>query len=301
MKVSTLCLGTNMFGNYMDEAAAVRVMHACKDNGINFVDTSDSYSRGASEAMVGKGIKGARSHWIVATKVFSPMGDGPNDRGASRKHIMDGVEASLRRMETEYIDLYQIHFWDPETPLEETLRTLDDLVCSGKVRYVGCSNYSGWQLLKSMWVSKEHNFVRYESVQPAYNLLNRAIEQELLPACKDQEVGVIPYQVLMGGLLTGRYKKDEPPPAGSRFERRPEMKDRMFNERVAALADKLGGVARKYERTQAELLLGWSLANPVITSAIVGCSKPEQVVDNARAVEKPLTKEEVDAINALLV
>ena len=295
LKVSTLCLGTNMFGGYMDQPAAVGVMDACRDQGINFVDTSDSYSRGASETMVGAGIKSARSHWIVATKVYSAMGEGANDRGASRKHIMDGVEASLRRLGTDYIDLYQVHFWDAETPLEETLRTLDDLVRQGKVRYIGCSNYSGWQLMKSLWTSDKNGFVRYESVQPAYNLLNRAIEAEVLPTCADQGVGVIPYQVLMGGMLTGKYNRGEAPPAGSRFAARPQMLERMYTDRVASLTAKLGNAAKKYARTQAELLLGWALANPVITSVIVGCSKPEQVADNVKSVDKPLTAEEVEA------
>lgn len=295
LKVSTLCLGTNMFGGYMDEAAAVTVMHACKDQGINFVDTADIYSRGASETMVGKAIKGVRASWVVGTKVVGAMGDGVNDRGASRKHIMDGVEASLRRLDTDYIDLYQMHFWDPETPLEETLRTLDDLVRQGKVRYVGCTNYKGWQLVKALSVSERSGFVRYESVQPAYNLLDRGIEAELLPACQDQQVGVIPYQVLMGGLLSGRYKKGEAPPPGSRYASRPQMMDRFFTDRVAALADRMGEVARRYERTAAELLLGWALANPVITSVIVGASRPEQVAENVRAVDKPLTPEEVEA------
>lgn len=295
LKVSSLCLGTNMFGGYMDEAAAVRVMDAGREKGINFVDTSDSYSRGASETMVGVGIRSARSHWIVGTKVFSPMGEGPNDRGASRKHIMDGVEASLRRLGTDYIDLYQIHYWDPETPLEETMRTLDDLVSQGKVRYVGCSNYSGWQLMKALSVSERNGFIRYESVQPAYNLLNRAIEAELLPTCADQGVGVTPYQVLMGGMLTGKYTKGEAPPPGTRFASRPQVMERMYTDRVAGLAGRLGDLSKRYERTQAELLLGWALANPTITSVIVGCSKPEQVAENVCAVDKPLSAEEAEA------
>ena len=285
-----------MFGGYVDQASAIKVMDACVDHGINFIDTADMYGSGASETVIGAGLKGKRHQWVIATKFFAPMGQGPNDRGASRKHILDAVEASLRRLQTDHLDLYQIHYWDPETPVEETLRTLDDLVRQGKVRYIGCSNFAGWQLVKSLWASDRNGFVRFESVQPHYNLLNREIEKDLLPACADQQVGVIPYQILMGGLLTGRYKKGQPAPPGSRLAAWGQYMEQMHTDKVAAVSQRLVDLGRQSERTAAELLLGWGLANPVVTSLIIGASKPEQVAENTRAVEKPLTPAEAEAV-----
>ncbi|MCI0841057.1 MAG: aldo/keto reductase, partial [Chloroflexi bacterium] len=193
LKVSRVCIGTNMFGaDYVDDARAISVVHAALDNGVNFIDTADAYNDGRSEEVVGKAVKGRRSDYVVATKGFVATGPGENDRGLSRKHLMDAVEDSLRRLGTDYIDLYQLHYWDPDTPLEETLGTLDDLVHQGKIRYIGCSNFAAWQLCRALWVSDKNGFARIESLQPEYNFGKRDIEAELFPLCEDQGVGVIP-------------------------------------------------------------------------------------------------------------
>ncbi|MBI4234445.1 MAG: aldo/keto reductase [Chloroflexi bacterium] len=299
LKVSRICLGTNMLGGYVDEEASIRVVDACMEHGVNFIDTADSYNAGRSEEVLGKAMKGRRKEIILATKVYSPQGQGINDRGASRKHIMDGVAASLRRLQTDYIDLYQIHFWDAETPLEETLRTLDDLVRRGMVRYIGCSNFAAWQLCKALWVSDKLGLERFESVQPSYNFMHREIERELLPACLDQQVGVIPYQVLMSGMFAGRYREGEAPPPGSRMAERPQSRERNFRKEIFGVAEKLGGLAQQSGHTPAQLTLAWALANPAITSVIAGASKPEQVAQNAKVADITLSPEEVAACNAV--
>ena len=194
LKVSRICLGTNMFGaGYVDDARAISVVHRAHELGINFIDTADAYNSGLSEHVVGKAVRGRRHDFVVGTKGFIATGDGVNSGGLSRKHLMGAVEASLRRLDTDYIDLYQVHFWDPHTPLEETLRTLNDMVRQGKVRHVGCSNFAAWQLCRALWVSDKLGLERFESVQPAYNFDRRDIEAELFPLCEDQGVGVIPY------------------------------------------------------------------------------------------------------------
>ncbi|MBI2935812.1 MAG: aldo/keto reductase [Chloroflexi bacterium] len=299
LKVSRLCLGTNMFGDYVDEAASLKVLDAAVEHGINFLDTSDSYARGASETIIGKGIKGRRQQVIVATKVVTAMGPGVNDRGASRKHIMDGVEASLRRLDTDYIDLYQIHQWDPDTPLEESLRALDDLVHQGKVLYIGCSNFAAWQLTKALWISDKLNLHRFESVQPPYNLVNRGIERELFPLCADQEIAILPYLVLMGGLFSGRYVAGATPPAGSRMAARQWMRDRVFTPENIDLVERIKGLAQQSGRSPTDFVLGWALAKPLLTSIIVGASRPEQVVQNVAVLEKPLSPEQVEACDKL--
>ena len=235
LKVSRVCLGTNMFGaGYVEDDRAVSVIDAALDAGVNFIDTADAYNAGHSEVVVGKAVRTRRHQFVVATKGFIATGDGPNDIGLSRKHLIDAVESSLRRLGTDYIDLYQVHYFDPDTPLEESLGTLDDMVSAGKIRYIGCSNFAAWQLTKALWVSDKRGYERFESVQPEYNLGKRDIEGELFAACDDQGVGVIPYQIFMGGVLTGRYDPNAVPPDDSHMASRhaQRAKDTYWNDRT---------------------------------------------------------------------
>ena len=302
LKVSRICLGTNMFGaGYVDDDRAISVVRRAHELGINFIDTADAYNAGASEHVVGKAVRGRRHDFVIGTKGFVATGDGVNSSGLSRKHLMDAVEASLRRLDTDYIDLYQVHFWDPDTPLEETLRTLDDMVRQGKVRHVGCSNFAAWQLCRALWVSDKLGLERFESVQPAYNFDRRDIEAELFPLCEDQGVGVIPYQVLMGGVLTGSYDMRSGPPEDSHMSsrhaeraRESYWRDENFDraERLKTLAAELG-----WEPTQ--LVLAWVLSRPSVASVIVGASRPEQIEKNAAAVDIDLPAAAAKALEQL--
>ena len=302
LKVSTVCVGTNMFGaGYVDDARAVSVIDAAFDAGINFIDTADAYNSGHSEVVVGKAVSSHRHDFVVATKGFIATGPGPNDIGLSRKHLMDAVEASLSRLDTDYIDLYQVHYFDPDTPLEETLKTLDDLVRQGKIRYIGCSNFAAWQLMRALWVSDRDGFERFESVQPEYNLGKRDIEGELFDACSNQDVGIIPYQIFMGGVLTGRYNPDSPPPSDSHMASRhaQRAKDTYWTDRTFKMVETLKGAAAELEISVPQLLVAWTLSRPQITSVIVGASRPEQAQSNADAVSIELPEEIVARLDSL--
>ena len=220
LKVSALGLGTNNFGERMDEKASVGIVHAALDAGINFIDTANRYGGGHSEEFIGKAVKGRRWQALIGTKFGRNAGKGPNDAGGSRQHIMKAIEASLRRLDTDYIDLYQMHVSDPETPIEETLRALDDLIRQGKVRYIGCSGFRAWELCEALWTARMLNLNSFVSVQPAYNLLEREIEEDLVPLCRRYNVGIIPYHPLAAGFLTGKYRQGEPIPPGTRFPSR---------------------------------------------------------------------------------
>ena len=288
LKVSRICVGTNMFGaGYVDDRRAISLVDAGYELGINFIDTADAYHAGHSEHVVGKAVEGRRHEFVVSTKGFVPTGAGVNERGLSRKHLIDAVEGSLRRLASDYIDIYHVHFWDAETPLEETLRTLDDLVRQGKIRYLACSNFAAWQLCKALWVSDKHGLERFESVQPEYNLARREIEQELFPLCADQEVGVTPYQIFMGGVLTGAYNRDAPPPEGTHLTSRhaQRARDTYWNDENFDRVEGMKTMAAELGCDLTQLALAWALANPVITSVIVGASRPEQVAKNAEAVD----------------
>lgn len=302
LKVSPVCLGTNMFGaGYVEDDRAVSVIDAAFDAGINFVDTADAYNAGHSEVVVGKAVRGRRDDFVVATKGFIATGDGPNDVGLSRKHLISAVEASLRRLDTDYIDLYQVHYYDPDTPLEESLRTLDDLVRSGKIRYIGCSNFAAWQLMKALWVSDKHGFERFQSVQPEYNLGKRDIEGELFDACDDQDVGIIPYQIFMGGILTGRYDRSSPPPDDSHMASRHAQRamGTYWNERTFDMVESLKTIAAELEISVPQLLIAWALSRPQITSVIVGASRPEQAYANAEVASIRLPDEVAQRMDAL--
>ncbi len=304
LKVSAICLGTMQFGWTADEATSHRIMSKAIELGCNFFDTADVYTRwtegndgGVSERIIGNWlVKGEirRQDLILATKVRGTMGDGPNDKGLSRHHILNEVENSLRRLQTDYIDLYQVHSPDPETPLDETLTALSDLVRSGKVRYIGCSNYPAWLLAKSLWISDVRNLARFDSLQPHYSLVHRAeFERELQPLCLDQGVGVIPYSPLGAGFLTGKYRRDAPMPDSARARR---IQDRYMNEQGFAAIDKLEEIGISHDATIAQTAIAWVLANPAVSSAIIGANNVEQLVDTMGGAGIKLTSGEYNAI-----
>ena len=301
LKVSAVGLGGNTFGRYVDEAGTARIIHHALDVGINFFDTADTYSNGVSEEYVGKALRDRRERGLIATKLAMKMGEGPNDRGLSRHHVLGGVDANLRRLGTDYIDLLQVHAWDPETPLEETMRALDDVVRAGKVRYIGCSNFSAWQLTQALWVGDKRGYAPFVSVQPRYSLLDRAIERELLPACRAFGIGIVPYSPLAGGLLTGKYRGGARPEgargteqaASGFFERQLAGKDEGVIDRLAEWAEARG-------HQLGELAVAWLLGHPEVSTVIAGVTRPEQVDENAGAAGWTLTPEEVEEIGRLV-
>ncbi|MGC9398420.1 MAG: aldo/keto reductase [Anaerolineae bacterium] len=292
LKVSELCLGAMTFGRETEEEESYALLDRFAEAGGNFIDTANVYSHGVSETIVGRWLKERRREdYVIATKVRFPMGDGPNDQGLSRKHILASVEESLRRLQTDYIDLYQIHAWDPGTPLEETLSTLHALVRSGKVRYIGASNVTGWQLQKAMDLSKQLGWEGFVSLQPLYNLLDRSIEWELLPVCRNEGIGVIPWSPLRGGWLSGKYHRGmEGPPKGSRVEKAEEEgwseAWSVYNtEHTWRVIDELFAVAEEIGRTPAQVALNWVLHRPGITAPIIGVRKMSHLEDNLGAAE----------------
>jgi aryl-alcohol dehydrogenase-like predicted oxidoreductase len=300
LKVSAVGVGCNQFGSVVDRDGTRAIVQRALEVGINFFDTADSYgNRGASEEFLGGALAGLWHKVVVATKVQATMGDGPNDSGASRYHIQAGVEASLRRLKTDHIDLYQIHNFDPGTPLEETMRALDDLVRAGKVRYIGCSNFLAWQMARANDLAERTGWEAFVSVQPHYHMLERHIERELLPYCQFANVGILPYFPLAGGFLTGKYERGQAPAAGTRGSRSPYVQ-KYLTDANFDLLDRLRPIATAHGRTLAHLAIAWLLAQPQVASVIAGATRPEQVEDNARAAEWTLTPEEVQQIRGLL-
>ena len=299
LKVSTICLGTMQFGWTTDEVHAHQVMSQAIELGCNFFDTADVYSRwaennpgGVSEEIIGRWLKNQknRGNLILATKVRSQMGGLPTEQGLSRHHIFDAVHNSLRRLQTDYIDLYQTHWPDEETPLEETLSALNDLVRQGKVRYIGCSNYPAWLLMKSLWLSDVHQLARFDSLQPHYNLVHRPeFERELQAVCLDQGIGVIPYSPLGGGFLTGKYRRDMPLPETARAQ---GVQRRYMNEAGYKAVDKLEEVGQAHNATIAQTAIAWVLANPAVSSAIIGANTVEQLTETVKGAGIQLTDEE---------
>ena len=299
LKVSAIGLGGNTFGNGADEAQTARIIHRALDLGINFIDTADTYSRGVSEQFVGKAVAGRRQQALIATKVYGRMGEGPNDTGLSRKHILEGVEASLKRLDTDYIDLYQVHNVDASTPIYETLSTLDGLVRQGKVRYIGCSNFLAWQLCEALWASDRKDLTPFVSVQPRYNVIDRTIERELVPFCRQYGIGIVPYSPLAGGILTGKYRLGEAPPADTRAGRNPRLQQQL-NEAMLGKVSALAKWARDQGHDVGHLALAWLLSRPEVSTIIAGATKPEQVEDNARAAEWRLSAGDLEEIDRLL-
>ncbi len=296
--VSAYALGTNAFGGRADEQTSIAIIHHATDHGVNLIDTANIYPETNSERIIGTAIRDRRDRVVLATKSAAKMGDGPNDRGASRWHIMREVERSLARLATDYIDLYQMHTWDGQTPLEETLRALDDLVSAGKVRYIGCSNYAAWQLCRALWVSDRRDFVRFDSVQPAYSPADRRIETELVPCCLAEGVGILAYFPLAGGVLTGKYKPGSPPPQGSRALTQPVFAKRL-NDQNLRLAQDMAGLASEIGCTVAQLTLAWVMHRPGITSALVGATKVAQQEENLKSVDLKVPQEILDRVTEL--
>ncbi len=299
LKVSAVGLGANNFGGRTEETRSVEVIHRALDLGVTTIDTADVYSQGRSEEIIGRALQGRRHQAEILTKVRAQMGEGPHDKGLSRKHIVEGCEASLRRLQTDYIDLYQAHSWDAEAPIEETLRAFDDLVRAGKVRYVGCSNCTGWQLTWSLWTSDRRGLSPFVSVQPHYNMFERSIEAELLPACTTFGVGVIPYFPLASGLLTGKYRAGEPVPVGTRYYGNERLREQLTDERLARVG-KLEGIAQSHGKTVGQLAIAWLLAQPQVCSVIAGATRPEQVEENAGAVDWELDAATLKEIEGIL-
>lgn len=306
LKVSELCLGTMTFGREADEAASRAMMDRFVAAGGNFLDTADVYTTGASEAIIGRWLTDKpRDELIIATKVRFPMGQGPNQVGLSRAHILNSVEASLRRLQTDYIDLYQVHCWDPETPLEETLTTLDGLVKAGKVRYIGASNFTGWQLQKAIDVSKRMGLEVFSSLQPLYNMLDRSVEWELAPVCVNEGLGMIPWSPLRGGWLTGKYRRDmQNPPEGTRIEVAEkhgwsESWSAYNTDRTWAVIDELLAVAEETDKEPAQVALNWLLARPGVTAPIIGARTMEQLESNLGAVGWSLSAEQQGRLTSI--
>jgi aryl-alcohol dehydrogenase-like predicted oxidoreductase len=304
LRVSVLAMGTMTFGGKggfasvgstgVDEAR--RQVDACLEAGINLIDTANVYSGGLSEEILGEVLEGRREEVLVATKARMPMGDGPNDAGLSRHHLVRECEASLRRLRSDHIDLYQVHEWDGQTPLEETLEALDDLVTAGKVRYVGCSNYAGWQLMKALGVAERDGLDRFVSQQIHYTLQAREAEYELLPISVDQGLGVLVWSPLAGGLLSGKYRRGEPAPAGSRLLSgwdEPPVRDQ---EKLYDIVEVLVAVAKDRGASPAQVALAWLLERPAVTSLVIGARTGEQLAGNLAAADLSLSGEERDRL-----
>lgn len=300
LKVSELCFGCMTLGDEADENLSIRMVERCLEAGINFFDTANVYAEGRSETILGKALQGKRDRVVIATKVRHPVGTGPNDSGLSRYHIMQQVEISLRKLQTDCIDLYQVHRWDPDTPLDETLRALDDLVRQGKVRYIGCSNFSTWQLIRGLWLSDKHDWARFDCIQPRYNLIDRAIETELLPVCEAFGVGVMVYSPLAGGILTGKYKPGEPFPAGTRGAESEFFRQNRAKPHLLKLAQQIVPVMQRFDRPIVQTAVAWTLAHPAVTSAIIGARNMEQlelILNGWQGVLSPQEKQLLDEVS----
>ena len=300
LQVSVIGLGTNNFGPRLDYPVAERVLRQAVEAGINFIETSNTYGEGQAEAFIGTALRGVRSQVLIATKVASNIGDGPNMHGASRKHILEQVDRSLKRLQTDYLDLYQIHYYDPFTPLEETLRTMDHLVHQGKVRYLGCSNFAAWQVSDAMGVSRALGLESLVSVEPEYSMLKRAIEKELLPCCTRYQLGILPYFPLASGFLTGKYKQGQPAAAGTRFAVQQQRAATILTPENFAVLEQLEAFATARARPLVELAFAWLLAHPQVSSVIAGATTPEQIIANVQAADWYLSTIEMEELDGIL-
>lgn len=301
LKVSVVGLGCNNLGRSVDAAGTAAIVARCLDSGITFFDTADTYgNRGLSETYLGAALKPHRHDIVLATKVNGQMGDGPYKAGASRRYLIPAVEASLRRLETDYIDLLQMHHPDPLTPIEETLDTLDAMVKSGKVRYLGCSNYTASDIVEASWTARTRHATPYISSQNRYSLLEQGIRDELLPVCSRHGVGLLPYYPLAAGLLTGKYRPGEPPAPGTRLSKPNPFYDGMLNERNFSALARLETFAAERGHSILELAIGWLASQPAVGSVICGATRPEQVEANARASTWRLTADEMKLLDSLM-
>lgn len=297
LKVSEICLGTMTFGHGTDETAAKQIVDLAFDAGVNFFDTANGYAGGESEVLLGRALKGRRREAIVASKFFNPMGSGPNDSGMSRVHIMQAIEDSLRRLQMDYVDIYYIHHVDVQTPLEEMLRALDDLLHQGKIRYIACSNYEAWRLMEALWISETKNLARFECYQPQYSLVVRDIEEEIIPVCQLKGLGVVVWSPLGGGFLTGKYKPGDRTASGTRSEEGWAYPQRYFAPNADETLAELLQVAVDLGRTPAQVANRWVLEQPAITSAIIGARTVEQARDNFLAGGWKMPADALDRLN----
>lgn len=307
LKVSELCFGAMTFGGRggwktvgeVDQKGADTLVDMSLDSGINFFDTADVYSEGVAEEMLGKALGTRRKDVIVATKVRSRVGPGSNDTGLSRHHIVEGCNASLKRLGTDHIDLYQVHNWDPCTPLEETMRALDDLVRQGKVRYIGCSNFAGWQLMKALAISDKYGWERFVTLQSYYSLVARDLELESVPLCLDQGLGILPWSPLAGGFLSGKYRRGQARPTCARRSN-PEGQFLQFDEEKGFdIVEELDRIAKEHNATVAQAALNYLLRKPGVTSVIIGAKTPAQLADNLKTTDWEMPTEEVSRLDAL--
>jgi len=300
LKISLAGLGCNNFGMRCDTEQTRAVVHRALDEGVTFFDTADIYgNRGGSEELLGKALGKRRREVVVASKFGMPMGAGPYERGASRRYIMAAAEVSLKRLDTDYLDVYQLHQPDPDTPQEETLAALDDLVRAGKVRYLGNSNFSGWQVADADWISRTRSLARYVSAQNQYNLLDRRIERDLLPACQKFGLGMLPYFPLASGFLTGKYRRGAEAPKGTRLALMQPMAKQVMTEQNFTTLERLEQFARGRDHTLVELAMSWLACQPLVSSVISGATRPEQVTENVKACGWKLTHEEIKEVDVI--
>ena len=303
VKVSEVGLGTDQYGHRVDKATVAQMLHRALDLGINLIDTADIYGHGLSEEYVGGAIEGHRREFILATKGGQRMGPGVNETGSSRVHLMAALEDSLRRLGTDYVDLYQIHLFDPGTPMEEQMRTLEAMVTSGKVRFIGASNFSAWQLCRCNDLAEMRGSEPFVTIQPHYHLLERAVEVEMLPYCRQFGIGVLPYFPLAAGLLTGRYSLEGEPPADTRAADNEGARRYIDRYRTAAnwpILQKLTAFAQSRQHTLTELAIVWLLSEPTVSSVIAGVSQMEHIAANARAADWVLAEDELAEVRAIL-
>ena len=308
LRVSEICLGTMTFGLQTDRDEAFAIMDVAEAGGIDFIDVADVYpvggtleTVGRTEEIVGDWLAGKRDRFVVATKVYNPMGPGPNDKGNSRRHVIEACDASLRRLKTDWIDLYYIHRWDADTPIDETLGAFDDLRRTGKIRYAGCSNIAAWQMMQSLWTADRNGTVRFDAVQPRYNLLYRAIEAELLPAAREFGVGAVVFNPLAAGVLTGKYKRGEAPREGTRFSVGTSAalyQQRYWQDEQLDVVERLSDDVASRGKKLTHVALRWVLEQPGVTAAIVGASRAEQLRDSLGALEITLDDEDRRACDA---
>jgi 1-deoxyxylulose-5-phosphate synthase len=298
LKISAIGLGCNPFGNEVDQPTASAIVDAALDEGVTYFDTADSYFEGRSEQLLGEALKGRRHQALIATKFGNRVGPGPNDTGASRKHIIESCDSSLRRLQTDYIDVYQVHTPDRSTPIEETMRALDDLVRSGKVRYIGCSNFFEWEVSEAQWQARSHGLTEFVSCQDFYNILYRDIEKRMELFCIKHGLGMIPYFPLAGGLLGGAFQRNVEPPAGSRAAIRPTFKA-WDTDRNWTAQEKLLGLATAHGWSLPQMSIAWLLTRRMMATVIAGADKPEHIRQNVKALEVHFSEADFQEIDAI--
>jgi aryl-alcohol dehydrogenase-like predicted oxidoreductase len=300
LEVSVIGLGTNNFGGRMELKEAREVIFAALDEGINLIDTANIYSHGNSEEIIGLALVDRRDEALLATKFGMKWEDGPHGKGGSRKHVMDALEGSLKRLQTDYIDLYQMHMQDPETPIEETLRALDDAVRDGKVRYIGLSNFVPWRIADAQWAARHNGFVPFISSQPEYSMLERGVERAVLPVCEHFGLGTLPYYPLAHGFLTGKYRRGKAVPEGTRLALAPAAQDKRLTDANFDILEQLEVFVEKRGHSTVELAFAWILARKSVGSVIAGASTPDQIRQNAAAAEWELTDNEMEELAGIL-